>query len=155
MIVTPRDELGRAPDGADPARPSTWWPAEMARRTGTPLALPAGELGVSVEASVNWGRWVADCPMCRTAQTVDPDDPRMWCPICRPPGWATVAFPARWRDIASLLADRLPANRNWSPWETLDQLEAENRAGGPVAVDEDGPHVIAAGTVLHPASELA
>lgn len=167
-IVTVRDSLRGAPSGSDPSRPSTWWPAEILRRTNGATQAPGWTWGMpdamlldgqAVVAQVNHGRWVADCPSCLIAQIVDPADPQLWCPVCQPAGWRSIVFPSEREAIEALLEERDdPISRNWGPWETVGMLAAENAAGGPVdhLIETDAlVHCIAPGTVLHPDSELA
>lgn len=163
-LVTPRADFGTAPVGADPSHTSTWWPANILQRTNSVRQAPgwtggmpdAVMLGDPTVATVNHGRWVADCPTCLAAQVVDPADPRFWCPLCQPAGWRPITFPDDVHAIADLLLQRpAPQTRNWIPGESLDQLAAENEHGGPVALDAGGPHAIAPGTILHPNSEWA
>ena len=115
----------------DPARPSTWAPARalLDPTTGRVLGdLPDGFLiGVATDAYVNHGRWVADCPLCPSAQVVDRGCPEMWCPQCEPGGWFTVVFPEDASAIEVVL-DMRPRinNRNWVPGETVEDLVREN-----------------------------
>ena len=87
--------------------------------------------GEPVRAYVNWGRWVADCPHCRSgAMVVSRIDPVFWCVKCGMRGheWRSVVFPANADDIEALLVMRPEmANRNWRPGETVDGLRGENR----------------------------
>lgn len=80
-----------------------------------------------VEAYINHGRWIGDCPECPAAQIVDPDDPRMLCPNCGG-GWFTVVFPPpkKKAEIEEQLL-RVPRqeNRNWNTWESVDDVKAD------------------------------
>jgi hypothetical protein len=86
-------------------------------------------------AYVNHGRWVADCPSCRSAQVVTPNDPRFLC-VCGNADtggkWLPISFPlpADMNEIDSLLGKRPDTNRNWTPDEPVGNLELENRVRG-------------------------
>ena len=84
----------------------------------------------------SWGLWVADCPNCPNAEHYGAHPQTGYvgglkktvfrCSTC-----FTEAQPA-WSDdmkqIETLLAARSsPANRNWTPGETLEQLAADNK----------------------------
>ena len=94
----------------------------MGARTGTP-----------VEARINHSRWIADCPYCIHAEMVDPDNKKFFCLNCgmehnghRP---LPVKFPpkAQRLEIERLLSIRpLEANRNWFPYETVQDIRQEN-----------------------------
>lgn len=111
-----------------------------------------------VLARINHGRWLADCarPGCRGAELVAPGVPFI-CGSCYPQAFSgDAAECARWGRIAAArgeahevqfpedaaaleaaLAGRDEGNRNWTPGETLADLEAENAAHGiPVAGQE-------------------
>lgn len=134
-LVTPRDQFPAAPPGADPSRPSTWWPAVILSQAATTNRhlgeLPdAVLLDGTVAGYANHGRWVADCPSCNAAQVIDPDDPRFWCPFCSL-GWRTITFAADHRSVDEVLSERAePENRNWWPHETVADLRTENRTQG-------------------------
>lgn len=82
-------------------------------------------------AYVNNGRWVADCPDCNSALDLAEGQDRFICGECDNTlldGWARkLVWPERQPEIeAALSARKLTANRNWWPWETVDDLTAEN-----------------------------
>jgi hypothetical protein len=86
----------------------------------------------SVPVSVNHGRWVVDCPDCAGAQLACRTDHRFMCNV-----WGNVVFgglsrgvdgPADADRIEALLLQRRPANQNWVPGETVDDLLGENLA---------------------------
>lgn len=104
-----------------------------------------------VIARINHGRWLADCVRtgCRGAELVrpgvpficgscypqafsgDPDERARWLRIAAARGEAhEVEFPAEAAQIESVLGVREPDHRNWTPGETLADLEAENAAHG-------------------------
>lgn len=97
-------------------------------------SVPLAPKGEAVEAYVNEGRWVVDCPTCAGAQLACLSDPRFMCNECgnaevggrfRP-----VVLPvARTREaLARILEPRPTANQHWRPGETLADLRRENRA---------------------------
>ena len=107
----------------------------------TPLP-PLSEVSGEVEANVNHGRWIVDCPNegCGNAIVVSQREP---CYICTDCGsqenggrWYRVAFPPGKADIEAVLLERPAAKpfdaetRNWSPGETVSTLRRENRERG-------------------------
>lgn len=91
--------------------------------------------GKPVQAYVNHGRWVAQCPYCPSAHCVSKFDAVFWCVECamRVNGGApcAVVFPAMWADVeAELMKRPMAANRNWYPGETPEGLQSENKAHG-------------------------
>lgn len=64
-------------------------------------------------ARVDAGRWVAQCPICASAQVVSPDDPRMWCVDCQPDGWFEVRFPDAPAAIEEEMAKEPLGDRFW------------------------------------------
>ena len=83
----------------------------------------------TVEARVNHGRWIVDCPDpdCTCAVMVASDDLRFVCPVCAY-GIFTVALPAEAEDIGNVLVERpVPATRNWTPGESVGDLRRENK----------------------------
>lgn len=126
----------RAPKGLED-HPATWAPALAMAREGRAFAMPLAVSGTTVSAYVNWGRWVADCAFCYSAQVVTPDDPRMWCPSCRNAGamgaWVRVSFPAETDAIEDVLVRRRDErNRNWDG-ESVTELRQQNRDNGEAA----------------------
>ena len=109
--------------------------ADMPGETAEPYA---GE----ALAFVNHGRWVTWCPAgCGNAVVVSQAEPVYICLspsfLCPTPKvWYTVKFPRSKRAIERELLKRLSkrpphaTNRNWTPGETVEQLQAENRAQG-------------------------
>lgn len=85
-----------------------------------------------VAAYVNVGRWVADCPRCRSGIACWPDAPRSCCLGCGYIYTNIVYPPARAVAKAEeLLAERPEEHRNWHPAvESVDVLAAENEAHG-------------------------
>lgn len=88
-----------------------------------------------VEARVDHGRWLADCPFCNGAELVTEDDPIFLCLSC---GNAEVKgelldvkFPSlsTRKQAEDLLRARSRHHRNWDPAkEGIEQLKAENEA---------------------------
>lgn len=98
---------------------------------------PAATAATAIEAYVNWGRWVADCPTpgCNGALIVSHEDPRFYCPYCfndpEAGRFLAVAFPAARAAIeAELLKRPLLEQRNWRPGETAADLRRQNSARG-------------------------
>ena len=77
-----------------------------------------------VLAYVNEARWVADCPCGGSELVAEKED--MLCGSCGTV--APVKFPSKKKteDIERLLNLRPPANQNWYPHETVDELLAQN-----------------------------
>ena len=91
---------------------------------------PAG----TVEALVNHGRWLAECPLCGGAELVSSAWPFFFCMSCGMEDNGShvmrVEFPKSRRQIEALLAVRPTDNRHWSPGETKRDLANENAAHG-------------------------
>lgn len=96
---------------------------------------------VAVEAYVNHGRWVVDCPGgCGNALVVSKDEPFYICHECgsreNEGRWYFVVFPVEKQAIEAELLKRLERDgyrawsRNWYPVETLADLRTENEAMG-------------------------
>ena len=95
-----------------------------------------------VTAFVNQGRWMVSCPFgCGSAQVASETDHRFYC--CGPLGCqnynaGNMTIPVIWPDpvtqgaIEDLLMERPQVFRNWFPWESLEQLQAENAVKGGV-----------------------
>ena len=110
------------------------------RAQGTPLP-PLSEASGEVRASVNQGRWIAECPDgCRNAIVVSQGEPYYICADCGSEGnggrWYAVVFPRGKAAIEAELLKR-PARRpfeaktrNWSPGESASALRRENREHG-------------------------
>lgn len=111
---------------------------------GLPPAPSIEENQGEVNAIINQGRWLVECPTpdCGGALIVSEQTPFFFCPYCANESnggkWCKVAFPppAQKREIEALLLKR-PArrdfeafHRNWRPGETLTQLRAENKMAG-------------------------
>jgi hypothetical protein len=81
--------------------------------------------GGSVAAYVNYSRWVADC-VCRSGMALSPGQETAFCLDCG--RHFLVEWPADTKAIEAALLLRPKAdNRNWTPAETVADLEAENR----------------------------
>ena len=80
----------------------------------------------------NYGRWVAECPVCPSAEHYGdqpfPGGLTLKTFVCSNCGSeAEPKWPRNRKQIEAVLAERrLPHNRNWTPGETLEQLQAEN-----------------------------
>jgi hypothetical protein len=109
-----------------------------ARQGGTP---PAGIHG-SVDATINHGRWIVDCPNegCGGAVSASLVTPEFYCTICGSPenggGAYQVIFPSYRAALEQELikrSARVPfsaENRNWTPGESLAAIKVENVAHG-------------------------
>ena len=108
-------------------------------KTRVPLAFIARKFGYTINwqpegkalpAMVNHGRWIVKCPTCNGAELVDPDMPIFFCYSCGNESNGghvyPVSFPQNWREIEAALIDRPPANQNWLPGETIEDLRNEN-----------------------------
>ena len=93
-------------------------------------------LGVKLEARVNHGRWVVDCPFCKGAETIWPGEPFFLCAHCannRTKLAIRIELPKERVEIEKILDERLePENKNWTPGETLAQLKKDIKAKGVV-----------------------
>lgn len=100
----------------------------------TGMTIETGRMGAPVRARVLYGRWLVDCPVCRGANDVDPNEPIYLCSSCYWPGvfragqvvpahFAPVEFPRQRAEIERLLLERpFIRNRNWRPGESLADL---------------------------------
>jgi hypothetical protein len=66
-------------------------------------------------AYVNWGRWIADCPIdCGGALALSPGQDMFHCPECKT--LSNIEWPGNPDDIWNALAERpAPKTRNWFP----------------------------------------
>ena len=94
-----------------------------------------------VQARVNHGRWLVDCPGCNSALVIDLDEPVYMCVECgnsaNGGAWLQVTLPRNRRAIEAELLKRPfgrnPADaptRNWEPGETVADLRHENAEHG-------------------------
>lgn len=85
----------------------------------------------AVEAHVNHGRWIAECPHCKGGIACPPHEwpsPEGCCLTC---GHVyPVAWPDAFEQIEVLLANRGQDNQNWELGEEVAQLERENTLMG-------------------------
>lgn len=85
---------------------------------------------------IDQNRMIADCPDCGGAVYQWRDGPHLLlCPDCWNGAiggrWRPVTVPANLAEIETILLARpLPANRNWHPTETLDDLRRQNAENG-------------------------
>jgi len=87
-----------------------------------------------VQARVNHGRWIADCPFCIGAEMVWFEEPSIFfCFSCRNKAVGEhllrVEIPRNYEKIEDILMVRHPVNRNWDG-ETLSALKSENTKAG-------------------------
>ena len=94
-------------------------------------------VGPSVEARLNHGRWIADCPDCAGAQFVDETEPIFFCLACgnveARGQFRRVKFPRDKAKIEGRMNARPMLNRNWEIRETIEDLDAENERHGILA----------------------
>ena len=90
-----------------------------------------------LDARIDAGRWIVECPDCHDAQFIWPAEPApiFMCVTCFNVAvggdWRLVAVPPNRAALERLLLFRpLPHNRNWRAGETVDTLRAENIAHG-------------------------
>lgn len=107
-----------------------YWQAE-----GVPievaLAKPIAGKAHAVPVRANHGRWIVDCPDCRSAQLACPADHRFMCSECANGAidgkWRPVIWPKDAADLAELLDERLEVElRSWEPHETAEDLRQQN-----------------------------
>lgn len=127
-ITTLEQQFGR--DIEDHASPLLFTIHKFWQSTTLPpfAAINAGTTVGSIEARVDDGRWVVDCPDpdCTSAQIASDTDPRFVCVRCAF-GPFTVVFPKDRPAIEqTLLARPVPETRNWLPNETVGDLKREN-----------------------------
>ena len=94
-----------------------------------------------VQARVNHGRWLVDCPGCNSALVIDLDEPVYMCVECGNAAnggrWLRVIFPRQRKGIEAELLKRPygrnpedAPTRNWEPGETVADLRRENAEHG-------------------------
>lgn len=93
--------------------------------------------GPVVQARINHGNWIADCPDpdCAGAELVDPDDLRFWCCSCSMANldgqWLPVQMTAQRAQLEAELRKRPRRQiQNWAPGESLADLRRENAENG-------------------------
>lgn len=120
-----------------PGTPRAFLPAFYFAPPGRLVAIPGGTApGKRVEARVNHGRWLVECPTCAAAQVASHGDRRFLCHGCLNAAsggkWIRVDWPpppviAR---VEELLDVRDVEHQNWTPDEPIEWLEAENERHG-------------------------
>ncbi len=91
--------------------------------------LKAQTMDTPLQARVNCGRWLVDCP-CGAGLAADPDWPLACCPECglqHPVAWPKTKDK---KEIERLLTVRKPVNAHWRTGETVAGLKRENKANG-------------------------
>lgn len=129
QISGPRQMLRQAAEGRGLAMASAedylLLQALSLREAGGPAPWDADE---PIAAYVNHGRWVVAC-VCRTGLAASREWGLACCPHCGA-RWRA-AFPADADEIErALLARPLRETQNWSPGETLADIERENAVHG-------------------------
>lgn len=86
---------------------------------------------LTLEARIDWGRWIVDCPYCHGAMAAFIEEPSLFfCRKCKNDGTykpIEVKFPNEKAEIETLLEKRPKANQNWRVGETLEFLKQENK----------------------------
>lgn len=93
-------------------------------------------VSATVAARANWGRWIADCLTCGSADRFRPGTPDMTCMECG--AYQEIVWPAESLVVGVerlLMMRPNPATRNWEPGETLHDLLAENVEHGVITGD--------------------
>jgi hypothetical protein len=101
----------------------TWWELWASRMLDSELV----ESDEIVQARIAGGDWqTVSCPHCPSEpMPAWPENERAFCPVC---GVSyLVEFPDQWREIERLPLERSTTDRNWEPWQTVDDLRRENR----------------------------
>lgn len=129
-------------------------PQGLWHRSEEPHIPESTSLELTLPAFANEGRWLVQCP-CGGAQYAHPDMDRFFCVDCLNytvgGQWAQVVWPDDHTAIETVLDQRPhPRHMNWRPGETVDMLKLE----GPTPAVSTGSHAVAAGTEIHPDSEM-
>ncbi|MFI0772310.1 hypothetical protein ACH4TQ_46705 [Streptomyces sp. NPDC021218] len=85
---------------------------------------PAGDNGLTVWARIDYGRWLAECPQCSSAQVVTWSDPRMTCSRCFA-GWTALTMPADPEAVEAPLVDLPAPEQFW--WADDDPANPANQ----------------------------
>jgi len=133
-LLGPRDVLRGHPTSADDMRNLV---IARARKVGRSVIIDARTL----QAYVNAGRWVADCPHCNSGIAIHPEWTFASCLGCLRT-FADIAIPAEWKEIEAVLVERPMQHQHWlcsaqrtkwvgrglvdMPAETVEELGAEN-----------------------------
>jgi hypothetical protein len=133
-LLGPRDVLRGHPASADDMRTLV---VARARQVGRSVTVDARTL----QAYVNAGIWVADCPHCNSGIAIHPEWSFASCLGCLRT-FADIAIPTDWKDIEAVLVERPQQNQHWlcaaqrtkwvgrslvdMPAETVEELDTEN-----------------------------
>ena len=84
-----------------------------------------------LQAKINYGRWVIECPNCNNAEFAF-EDRLFFCTQCNNGNGELrkVILPTKRKQIEKVLGKRLIVNRHWKSGETIDSLIAENKEHG-------------------------
>jgi hypothetical protein len=111
----------------------------LAQRSGVvvPALSAVHNEGEDLRARLYRDQWIVDCPSCGSASYVWTDQPLFLCAECfngEVGGlWRRVEIPSEQEreEIEEVVGYRpLPAQRNWEPGESLNDLRAQNRQNG-------------------------
>lgn len=115
--------------------------AKNANRAGVKLP-PFKDVHATMRlyARVNHNRWIVDCPTCKNAEFLWPDERLFMCQICWNGTfngqWVSVEVPQQKNIIEQILKTRpAPQNRNWEIGESVQELRRQNRDHGLPADD--------------------
>lgn len=125
-----RDATSYAPHGIPAAHGAEWIHYNLGPgHSHSPLNVGTNP-DATIQAYLNWGRWVVDCPDCRNAQLACRTDPRFMCNECGNVAsgklWRPVEWPPNVQAIETLLQNRPVENQNWTPSESRVGLAIEN-----------------------------
>jgi len=102
------------------------WIQRQLLAKGEPLVSDWAPKG-TVQAEINYGRWIIKCPRCPNAEAADPEWPLFVCTDCGQ-GPDGAIFPKDKAGIEAVLLLRpRPQNRTWLPHETLADLKQQNK----------------------------
>lgn len=135
MIVTYRTSHGRQRPDLSYREALTFY--RLRHGLGAPPPdPPASPTREPLEARIESGAWLVECPGCHDAFMVDDQDLLFNCVGCGSMGgWHPVVMPAERAEIEAVLLLRPgfrhnAPNRNWIPGETVEDLKRENLEHG-------------------------
>ena len=115
--------LGRRVQSPEEYR--AWHTDIVTMRGGQPWDSPE-----AAKASINHGRWIADCRWCETAMLTRPDWQIACCAECGARyAREMILFPHEAEKITRLLCSRIRRDQqNWDDRQSMDELEKENKS---------------------------
>lgn len=128
-----KDAQAQRMNGIPDARGAEWV-HHMLRDSNVNLNTATAPDAAAIQAYVNNGRWIAECPDCQNAQLACRTDKRFLCNECGNVVvgglWRPVVWPLDLQGIESVLEKRPLENQNWVPGETVADLAADNKNHG-------------------------